>query len=164
MRKDIFIDNNIASKFSNPQDPEYIKLTKWLMFFDSKEAADSENSKDNFAHLVVSQKLLIEYFKSSKGATSSSSIPVIIDKLTREGRLIKFSIDEINDFKQAYFSKKVIKNFESNHQDWELLPIIFLSDRKFALSYDDKFTKDIENFPKFTATVAKRPEDLPYNE
>ncbi len=159
MKKDIFIDNNVASKFSNPQDPEYIKLTKWLMFFDSKE-----ENKDNFAHLVVSQKLLIEYFKSSKGATSSSSIPVIIDTLTREGRLIKFSVDEINTFKQVYFSKKVIKNFESNHQDWELLPIIFLSDRKFALSYDDKFTKDIESFPKFTATVAKRPEDLPYND
>ena len=38
MKKDIFIDNNIASKFSNPQDPEYIKLTQWLMYFDSKEA------------------------------------------------------------------------------------------------------------------------------
>lgn len=160
MKKDIFIDNNIASKFSNPQDPEYIKLTQWLMFFDSKD----EENKDNYAHLVVSQKLLVEYFKSAKNATSTSSIPVIIDKLTREGRLVKFSNDEINDFKQTYFSKKVIKNFKSNHQDWELLPVIFLSDRKFALSYDEKFATDILEFPKFTATVAKRPENLPYNE
>lgn len=30
MKKDIFIDNNIASKFSNPLDPEYKKLIKWL--------------------------------------------------------------------------------------------------------------------------------------
>ena len=57
MKKDLFIDNNIAKNFSNPQDEEYIKLTKWLINFDS---SDIEN-KDNYAHLVVSKKLLGEY-------------------------------------------------------------------------------------------------------
>ena len=37
MKKDIFIDNNIASKFSNPQDKEYIKLTQWLLYFDGTD-------------------------------------------------------------------------------------------------------------------------------
>ena len=74
MKKDIFIDNNIACKFSNPQDPEYIKLTQWLLQFDDK---DVEN-KDYYAHLVVSKKLLGEYYRSSGGSSSKSSIPLIV--------------------------------------------------------------------------------------
>ena len=50
MKKDIFIDTNVASKFSNPQDKEYIKLTQWLILFDRDDAGN----KDNYAHLVVS--------------------------------------------------------------------------------------------------------------
>ena len=30
MKKDIFIDNNIACRFSNPMDPEMKKLISWL--------------------------------------------------------------------------------------------------------------------------------------
>jgi len=31
MKKDIFIDNNIAKNFTNPLDGEYKKLVQWLM-------------------------------------------------------------------------------------------------------------------------------------
>ena len=60
MKKDIFIDNNIACRFSNPMDPEMKKLIYWIQ----KYVAGSEDN----AILVVSQKLLNEYFASCKGA------------------------------------------------------------------------------------------------
>lgn len=34
MRKDIFIDNNIACRFSNPMDPEMKKLIAWIMSYE----------------------------------------------------------------------------------------------------------------------------------
>lgn len=158
MKKDLFIDNNIAKNFSNPQDKEYIKLTEWLLKLDS---ADIEN-KDNYAHLVVSQKLLVEYYRTSMGAVSDTAIPAIIDKLTREGRLITISKLQINDFKSTHYSKRVERNLRSNNEDREHIPLVLLSDRKFALSYDDNFIYDLENFAGFTVRVEKRPEDLPY--
>lgn len=158
MKKDLFIDNNIAKNFSNPQDEEYIKLTKWLIKFNS---SDIEN-KDNYAHLVVSQKLLVEYLRTSMGATSDTAIPIIIEKMQREGRLIMISNQQIKDFKSAYYSKAVERNLRSNKEDKEHIPLVLLSDRKFALSYDDNFTYDLKHFAGFTVRVEKRPEDLPY--
>ncbi|MDY6785065.1 MAG: hypothetical protein SW833_21400 [Cyanobacteriota bacterium] len=76
MKKDIFIDNNIAKNFANPLDPEYKKLIKWLL-------------TQNDAYLVVSVKLLQEYKSTCANATSPTSIPLIIDRLTRDGRLLK---------------------------------------------------------------------------
>jgi len=158
MKKDLFIDNNIAKNFSNPQDEEYIKLTKWLIKFDS---SDIEN-KDNYAHLVVSQKLLVEYLRTSMGATSDTAIPIIIEKMQREGRLILISNQQIKDFKSTYYSNQVRRSLRSNKEDREHIPLILLSDRKFALSYDDNFIYDLEHFAGFTVRVEKRPEDLPY--
>ena len=103
MKKDIFIDNSIASKFSNPQDKEYIKLTKWLLDYNEN---DIEN-KDNYAHLVVSKKLIGEYYRSAMGASSDTSIPVIIDRLTRQGRLNCISNQDIRDFQTYYFTNAV---------------------------------------------------------
>mgnify|MGYP006956024085 CR=1 FL=1 len=56
MRKDIFIDNNIACRFANPMDPEMKRLIAWIMEYE-------EGSSDN-AVLMVSDKLLREYFAS----------------------------------------------------------------------------------------------------
>ena len=54
--KDIFIDNNIASRhFSNPIDDEYEKLINWL---DTRS-----DVKENDAHLVVSRFLINELVK-----------------------------------------------------------------------------------------------------
>jgi len=161
MLKDIFIDNNIASKFSNPQDVEYIKITKWLLFFNEKIA---KTDKDKNARLVVSKKLLGEYYRSAQNANSNTSIPVIIDKLTREGRLINIKNDEIKAFKKQHYTKATERKLKCNAEDREHLPLVFLSNRKYALSLDENFLYDLLNFPGFAVTAAKRPENLPYAE
>lgn len=160
MKKDLFIDNNIVSKFANPQDKEYIKLTRWLMNDALKESAD----RDNLAYLVVSNKLLVEYYRSSMNAQSPTAIPSIIDKLTREGRLIKIENDEIKEFKNKYYTKAITNNMLCNKEDRDHLPVVLLSDRKYALSYDGKFIHDLKTFPGFEVRVENRPEKLPYNE
>ena len=158
MKKDLFIDNNVANKFSNPQDIEYIRLTQWLLNFDAKDAAN----KDNYAHLVVSKKLLGEYYRSAISAKSDTSIPIIIDKLQKQGRLVCISNHEIRDFKVAYFTKTVERNLRCNNEDREHIPLVLLSDRKYALTLDDNFKYDLEHFAGFSVRVEKKPEDLPY--
>ena len=98
MKKDLFIDNNIACKFSNPQDKEYIKLTKWLLDFDPSNP-EHVNNKDNYAHLVVSKKILVEYSRSAQGALSDTSMPMIIDQLQKDGRRTIIKSQETKDFK-----------------------------------------------------------------
>jgi ABC-type methionine transport system ATPase subunit len=159
MKKDIFIDNNIASKFSNPQDEEYKKLTEWLMKFNQNDI----KNKDNYAHLVVSKKLLQEYYHSAMHAKSNTSIPVIIDKLQREGRLINISNQQIEDFKKNHFTKTIINKLRSNEEDRNHIPVVLLSDRKYVLTYDDKFSYDLQSFKGFTVIVEKRPEKIPYD-
>jgi hypothetical protein len=155
-RKDIFIDNNIAKNFSNPIDPEYKKLIKWLIEFNS-------DSKNNNAHLVVSQKLLAEYYRTMGHAASGNNIAVIINLLTQQGRLNRISNDQIKEFKQSQFTKKVERKLISNKEDREHIPVVLLSDRKYALTLDEKFTTDLVNFPSFTALVGKKPSDIPYD-
>lgn len=160
MKKDIFIDNNIASKFSNPQDKEYIKLTQWLLKFDKNDI----DNKDNYAHLVVSKKLLAEYYRSAMGASSDTSIPVIINKLLSQGRLNNISNQDIKDFQTSHFTNAVKRKLRSNNEDREHIPLVLLSDRKYALTRDDNFKYDLENFSGFSVRVEKKPENLPYNE
>jgi hypothetical protein len=157
--RDLFIDNNIAKNFSNPQDSEYLKLTCWLMNYCVSDVAN----KHMYAHLVVSKKLLGEYQASSREATSSSSIPVIINKLMSEGRLIIINNDEIKTFKRKYFTKVILKKLRCNAKDREHIPLVLLSSRKYGLSIDDNFVFDLINFPKFKSNIQKRPELLPYN-
>ena len=158
MRRDIFIDNNVASKFSNPVDIEYKELIKWLM--DNHEIKDE--AEDDRAYLVVSNQLIAEYYRSCRGSFSSSSIPMIIYRLTIEGRLESYSNKEINQFKTDFFTKTVERKFRSNNEDRNHIPIVLMSDRKFVLTYDDNFTFDLEHFPGFSVVVSKRPELLPY--
>jgi hypothetical protein len=157
LKKDIFIDNNIAKNFSNPLDPEYKKLIKWLIEFNS----DPQNYHNN-AHLVVSKKLLAEYYRTMGHAASGNNIAVIINLLNQQGRLIQISNDQIKEFKQKYFTRKVEKCLTSNKEDREHIPVVLLSDRKYALTLDEKFTTDLINFPSFNATVGKKPTDIPY--
>ncbi len=157
MKKDIFIDNNIAKNFSNPMDEEYKKLIRWLM------KNDLTNSAVN-AYLVVSNKLLAEYSRSVSFSTSDTSIFIIIDRLTREGRLIKINNADIKEFQRRYFSKKVLRDLRSNQEDHDHIPVVLLSDRKYALSLDEDFIYDLVHFPGFHARVERRPEKLPYEE
>jgi hypothetical protein len=153
MRKDIFIDNNISKNFANPLDPEYKKLIQWLMVFNPNDAGKN-------AYLMVSKKLIAEYIGTSGSASSLTNITIIIDKMTKEGRLVKISNEEIKDFKQKYFKNK---KFTCNKKDQDHIPVVLLSDRKYALSIDDKFIRDLIKFPGFAVLAAKRPEKLPYN-
>lgn len=156
MKKDIFIDNNIAKNFTNPMDDEYIKLVQWLIKYNTQNL--SENS-----YLVVSNKLLGEYGRTSSTGFTATSIPVIIDKLTREGRLMKVTNTEIKEFQREYFTKKILKNLRSNKNDHDHIPVVLLSDRKYALSRDENFIYDLVHFPGFKARVEKRPGNLPYD-
>lgn len=155
MVKDIFIDNNVAKNFANPLDPEYKKLIEWLMRFDG-------NNLPINAHLVVSQKLLVEYISSAGAAYSATNITVIINKLTREGRLVKIGSQVIKDFQRAHFTSKVIRSFKCNRKDRDHIPLVLLSYRKYALSLDQNFSRDLINFPGFVVRVESRPENLPY--
>lgn len=152
--KDIFIDNNIASRFKNPADPEYIKLKQWLL-------KSHENELDN-AHLVVSNKLLNEYNRSNQHTKDGQNIAVIISILQKQGRLVFIRNQQINDFKTRYFTKKIEKNFKSNHEDRDHIPVVLLSERRYALSIDDGFITDLINFPGFVVLARKRPEEIPY--
>lgn len=155
MTKDIFIDNNVAKNFANPLDPEYKKLVEWLRRFNADDLP-------NNAHLVVSNKLLAEYSRTAGAAHSVSSIPVIIDKLTKEGRLIKINNADIREFKNNHFTRRVVRNLTCNQEDRDHIPVVLLSYRKYALSLDHNFCRDLINFPGFVVRVENRPENLPY--
>lgn len=155
MKKDIFIDNNIACRFSNPMDPEMKKLIAWIMEY--------EEGSHNNAMLVVSDKLLREYIASCQGAYGATSIPTIIGKLTREGRLTKVTNADIKGFQNIYFTKTVERNLRSNQEDRNHIPVELLSEREFALTNDRNFTFDLEHFPGFRVIVSSRPENLPYD-
>jgi hypothetical protein len=150
MLKDIFIDNNIAKNFCNPLDPEYKNLIKWLI-------------SDSTAYLVVSQKLLVEYVGSTGQSSSLTNITVIIDRLTRDGRIIKISNEEIKEFKRQNFTSKIVKKFTCNKEDQEHIPVVLLSYRKYVLTLDQKFTFDLLNFPGFKVIICDKPQDLPYD-
>ena len=158
MKRDIFIDNNIASRFSNPADPEYRRLTEWLMNNHDIE----EGNEDDRAFLVVSKKLLAEYFRSCRNDFGKTSIPMIVDKLTKEGRLVNITNQMIKDFKDTHFTNAVVRKLRSNNEDRDHIPVVLLSERKFALTYDTNFTYDLEHFPGFTVIVKNRPEDIDY--
>lgn len=159
MKKDLFIDNNIAKNFCNPLDKNYIALISWLLFFDSNDYSNIVN----YAHLVVSKKLLIEYSRSVQNAKSDTSIPIIINKLLAEGRLIIKTNQEIKEFKRKFYSKTIVRRFRSNSEDREHIPLVLLAERKYGLSYDINFIYDLVNFPGFNVFVEKRPEKLPYS-
>ena len=153
--KDIFIDTNVVKNFTNPLDPEYKKLISWLKEYNPFNLA-------NNAVLVVSKKLLGEYYRSARFAHTDTSIPVIIDQLTREGRRNLITNMQIYSFKNQNFTKSIKRKLRSNKKDWNYIPLVLLSYRKYALSIDDNFIYDIKHFPGFQVKAAKRPEAIPY--
>jgi predicted nucleic acid-binding protein len=156
MKKDIFIDNNIASKyFSTPTDEEYKKLIDWLGTHNKVEDKD--------AYLVVSPYLIREYNESNRNARSETNILNILIQLTKQGRLVHFTKKDIEAFQQKYFSNKVLKKLRTKDtKDRNHIPAVLLSDRKMALSEDNNFLSDLQEFPDFEPIIAKRPENLNY--
>ena len=157
MKKDIFIDNNIASRyFSNPIDADYIELIAWLQTFNKNEDED--------AYLVVSPFLLREYFESNRNANSRTNIAQIIGDFTKQERLVQFNKKQIEAFQTTHFSKKTMKKLLSNAQDRNHIPIILMSERRMALSEDNNLIHDLNQITGFTAITAKRPEELAYKD
>ena len=155
--KDIFIDNNIASRhFSNPIDDEYEKLINWL---DTRS-----DVKENDAHLVVSRFLINEYHDSNRNPASKTNIIWILDRMTKDDRLRTIGKKDIEAFQKEHFSKKVLKKLLSNAEDRNHIPAVLLSNRKMTLTEDNNFAHDLINFPHFDAVVAKRPEELAYKD
>jgi hypothetical protein len=155
MKKDIFIDNNIAKDFATPIDKEYKELIDWLI-------RNDPFNKQNNAYLVVSNLLIKEYYSSAQNAYSKTCMPVIIDILLKDGRLSKFTNKEIQGFNRKYLKKAVISKLQCNKNDRDHISIICMSDRRMALSLDAKFMKDLANFPKFNITVGCKPSDIDY--
>lgn len=160
--KDIFIDNNVAKNFATPLDSNYKDLIKWLNEFDADIVEKDPKKIGNYAHLVVSQKLLVEYLKSSRNCSKPNAIPSIINRLTIQGRLIKKTKTEIEAFKKKYFSKKIENGLLSNKEDHCHIVTVLISKRKLCLTYDDNLTADLTVFPGHSVTVEKRPENVNY--
>jgi hypothetical protein len=144
MPNDIFVDNNVAKNFCNPVDPNYKNFIKWL-FEDG--------------HLVVTNKILTEYVSSTGGSISPTNIVIIIARLTRDGRLIKLSRQQLDEF---VFNRRIERVLRSNRKDHPHIKAVLLSNRKLALSLDDNFRYDLNNFPGHQAVARKRPEELNY--
>lgn len=161
MKKDIFIDTNIAKNFTNPLDKEYKKLVQWLDSYDKRTETKDEN---NAAFLVISHKLLVEYIGSSRHTASATNIAVLVDKLTRENRLHRFEKTDIVDFQQQHFTKAFLKKFGKIKKDLDHIPIVLLSDRQLALTNDVGLTTALQSISGFAPTIADRPENLPYTE
>ena len=157
MLKDIFIDTDVIPKLSNPLDYEYKRFIKWLLNYD-------RNNNLNNAYLVVSSGLLGEYSRSLRNShLSSNNFCVIIDMFSRQGRFHSITNRRIKAFKQKFFKKHVLRRLTSSKNDRDHIPVVMLSDRKYALSLDANFRRDINNFPRFSARAAKRPQDIPYD-
>lgn len=156
MKKDIFIDTNIACRFANPMDPHMRELVEWL------KVNDTSNRGRNRAYWVVSNKLLGEYYASNKGANKQTSLYAIISKLQKEGRLIFIKNKQITAFMDAKFTKRIVKHLLSNRKDWNHIPVVLLSSRKYALTNDANFAADLKQFPGYNVTVSNRPEQIPY--
>lgn len=157
MNNDIFIDTNIASRFSNPADPAYINLRNWLV----ERNAQRPQAE---ARLMVSPKLIAEYTRSNRDHTGQQNIISIIGQLQAQGRLKQISNQQIKDFQQTHFTKAVERKLRSNHEDRQHIPVVLLSDRKFALAIDGNFRLDLSKIPGFSPRVETRPEHLPYRE
>jgi hypothetical protein len=142
--KDIFVDTNIAKNFSNPLSDEYKNFIAWL---------------NETGSLVISNKLLAEYGRSFAHSLSSTSMWVIINHLTRTGRLIKISSAQLD---ALIIPKRVQRRLESNFADHVHLKTVLLSNRKLAVVGDKRLRDDINNYPGGGASAAACPSALSY--
>ena len=152
--KDLLIDNDCASKhFATPVLDEYRELIRWIMKFN--------NDADDCV-LVVSQKLLAEYYRSSSNAESLTAIPQLLNLLTKQGRLIKISNSVLKETEKKLFTKKNLRSISCNKEDFPHIIAVALSNRKLAISEDEKLRQSINNFPKLNMQAFKRPSDFDY--
>lgn len=140
-KKDIFVDSNVAKDFTNPPDENYKKFMAWL--------------KDE-GTLVLNNLLEGEYGRSNQ------NLAVLIHFLTIKGRILRIKNKELKAFR---FPKKIEKKLQSNSEDREHLKTILLSHRKIALTIDNAFRNDVNNYPRYDGKKAEavaRPERIDY--
>ena len=135
MKKDLFVDNNVAKNFTNPADPEYQKLMAWLF---------------REGHLVITPKLMAEYHASNQG-NFGQSIITIVNQLTISGRLVKISTEEM---KAVKFPKRLDKECLKLNKDYWHLKAILLSNRKIAIIIDKAFRDAVNSHPKYGGVQA----------
>jgi hypothetical protein len=157
MKKDIFIDANVACKFASTKDPEILKLINWLL--KCEEGKTSEN-----AYLMASPKLRKEYLGGASNCHRATSISVIYITMHEEHRLNMISNAQIESFRQLHIPGKKWDNLRCNTEDKYHFPVVFLSDRKFVITEDKTFASELRNFPKFGQYVkcSHTPKDIPY--
>ena len=158
MRKDIFIDAQIANTFAGSNLCQHVKdLIDWLLTIDPI-------NHDNEAHLVSSQYIRAEYWGGNNHCLKEYSIVSIYTELQKRDRINFKGKEEIEKFKRENISKKKWGKLKSKENDKNHIPLVFLSDRKMVLSNDNSFIEDLINFPKFGNDVklARTPKDLNY--
>src|SRR5262245_33986959 len=126
LRKDLLVDNTVAKSFCAPPDNEHRTFVSWLF---------------NEGVLVVTQRLLLEYVATAGNSRSGTSMPAIIDNLTRDGRLKKFTKQELESFR---FPTRIKNRLRSNREDHDNIKAVLMSVRKFALTHDVAFTCDLQ--------------------
>lgn len=89
------------------------------------------------------------------------TLPVIVDQLTRTGRLKWYSK---KDLKLFPIKERVVKRLLSNQGDHDYIKIVMMSDRKLALTGDNNLRRDINNFPGYQARAYGHPADVNYRD
>lgn len=143
MRPDLFIDANVSGHITKPPNDRYRGLIDWL----SEEG-----------YLVVCRSLLNEYVDAVRGS-SLWTLPAIVDRLTRAGRLVRFGKRDIRSFR---IKERLLKKLLSNRSDHDYIKIVMMSDRNLALSRDNALRRDINDFPRYKARAYKDPGDFDY--
>ena len=143
-RPDLFVDANLSGHFARPVKPEYCQLIRWLR---------------EEGWLVVCQSLTVEYHKAVIGSTSPTTLVAIVEKLQRDGRLRRFSKNDLGNFRIPTSAKRRLR---SNRADHDFIKVVLLSDRKLGLSEDRDLAHDINTFPGHHAHVARAPSKIGY--
>lgn len=144
VQPDLFVDSNLSGHFARPVKPKYRQLIRWLM----KEGC-----------LVVCRSLVREYVTAVRGAESQTTLPAIVNRLQRDGRLTHFSKNELQAFR---IKPSAQRRLRSNRADHDFIKIVLLSDRKIGLSKDRNLARDINDFPGYEAQVASTPSKIDY--
>ena len=159
--KDIFIDADVACKIHKPLDG-YSDFVQWLLY--------NGSNKDNNAYLVVSHKIIQDWFgRPGSSSATKNSIAAIYEQLNREDRLNRISNDDLKEFCKIHFKQKVWDSLTCKRKDSNdpyHFMAIHLSDRKMALIEDGRLKHDLLNIklPKLDVkiTVDSNPNNLDY--
>lgn len=141
--KDIFVDDCIAVRLENPLDIKLKSFLEWLEVNGS---------------LVLTPKIIAEY-QASLSLCAGSTFLTILNKCISEGRCVEFTNQDLKLFR---FKKKDSSKLRSNTKDHWHLKAVMLSPRKIAVSRDNNFIHDVNNFPGYGATADKDINNLKY--